>query len=66
LVTAILEWVLSFADLDRGTSRASRILSALDVVANGSRAGVALHALMRAYRAVNESLMAGYRARRLS
>jgi hypothetical protein len=59
-----LAWALSFTDADNPvSSRASRILSALDELANGSRAGVALAALMRAYRDVNESLMAGYEAR---
>ena len=32
------------------------------MLANGSRAGVALAALMRAHQAANESLMAGYQA----
>ena len=41
----------------------SRITSALRVFAEGSRAGVALDALMRSYRDVNESLMADYQAR---
>ncbi|MBN1209985.1 MAG: hypothetical protein JXB05_34355 [Myxococcaceae bacterium] len=58
-----LAWTLSFTDEGSSVSRASRILSALEVLANGSRAGVALAALMRAYRAANESLMAGYQAR---
>jgi hypothetical protein len=59
-----LAWALSFMEADNAvSSRASRILSALEVLANGSRAGVALAALMRAYRDVNESLMAGYQAR---
>jgi hypothetical protein len=58
-----LAWQLSFVSMDTlGGSRASRILSALEVVANGSRVGVAHHALMREYRAVNDRLMAGYQA----
>lgn len=58
-----LAWTLSFTDEGSSGSRASRILSVLEVLANGSRAGVALAALMRAYQAVSESLMAGYQAR---
>jgi hypothetical protein len=59
-----LAWMLSFTDADSpASSRASRILSALEVMANGSRAGVALAALMRAYQAVNDSVMGGYQAR---
>lgn len=58
-----LAWQLAFLSADSPwSSRASRILSALEVVANGSRVGVALHALMREYRAVNDRLMAGYQA----
>jgi hypothetical protein len=59
-----LAWVSSFAkedDPERGD--ASRILSSLEVLAEGSRAGLALDALMRSYREVNEQLMAGYQAR---
>lgn len=59
-----LTWTLSFTDTERASSsRASRILSALEVLANGSRAGVAHAALMRHYQAVNDSLMANYQAR---
>lgn len=59
-----LAWTLSFTEADNtASSRASRFLSALEVLVNGSRAGVALAALMRAYQAVNESLMANYQAR---
>ncbi|HRI72358.1 MAG TPA: helix-turn-helix domain-containing protein [Polyangium sp.] len=54
-----LAWTCAFTDMD-GTSRASRIFSALSVLANGNRAGVAHGALMRAYREVNDELLAGY------
>ncbi len=54
-----LAWSYAFTDAD-GTSRASRIFSALNVLANGNRAGVALDTLMRAYREVNDELLAGY------
>jgi hypothetical protein len=59
-----LAWTLAFTDAENSTSsRASRILSALEVLANGSRAGVAHAALMRHYQAVNDSLMSSYQAR---
>ncbi len=59
-----LAWMLSFTDADNpASSKASRILSALEVLSNGGRAGVALAALMRAYQALNDRLMAGYQAR---
>lgn len=59
-----LAWQMSFVDLEAGwKSRASRILGALQVMANGSRVGLGLQALMRAYRETNDSLMAGYQAR---
>ena len=58
-----LAWQMSFVDLEAGwRSRASRILGALQVVANGSRVGLGFQALMRAYRETNDSLMAGYQA----
>ncbi|WP_233587971.1 hypothetical protein [Corallococcus sp. CA049B] len=59
-----LAWTYGYVEpTDVYRSRASRITSALEVLANGSRAGVALDALMRFYRDVNESLMADYQAR---
>ncbi|NPC69683.1 hypothetical protein HPP05_07975 [Corallococcus exiguus] len=59
-----LAWTLGFLDSEDMTrSRASRVLSALQILSNGSRAGVALDALMSAYRGVNDALLAGYRAR---
>lgn len=61
-----LAWTYGFAktiDLRTQHSRASRIVSALEVLANGSRAGVALDTLMRHYREVNDGLMADYQAR---
>ncbi len=59
-----LAWAFGFMEPDMSyRSRASRIASALEVMVNGSRAGVALDALMRFYRDVNEGLMAYYQAR---
>jgi hypothetical protein len=56
-----LAWVLSFTEVnDWSASRASRILSVLKVLANGSRVGVAHSALMRAYQQVNHSLLEDY------
>jgi hypothetical protein len=58
-----LAWAFGFMEPLASQSRASRIASTLEVMANGSRAGVALDALMRFYRDVNDSLMADYQAR---
>ncbi|EPX57894.1 hypothetical protein D187_004428 [Cystobacter fuscus DSM 2262] len=59
-----LAWAYSFTAAGASTrSRASRIAGALEVMVNGSRAGVALDALMRAYREVNDGLMAEYQER---
>lgn len=59
-----LAWAYGYTEAtDTYRSRASRITSALEVLANGSRAGVALDALMRSYRDVNDSLLADYQAR---
>jgi hypothetical protein len=59
-----LAWNFGFANLDDLTeSRASRILSALEVLAKGSRVGVALDALMRSFRDVNDGLMSAYQER---
>jgi len=58
-----LAWTYGFTAGGSSRSRASRIAGALEVLANGSRAGVALDALMRAYREVNDGLMAEYQER---
>jgi hypothetical protein len=59
-----LTWTRSLAEVDNpAISRVSHVLSALEVLSNGSRAGVALAALMRAYQGANDSLMADYQAR---
>jgi Helix-turn-helix domain len=58
-----LAWTYGFTDDGRfSQSRASRIWSSLRVAAEGHRAGVALDALMRAYREVNDELAYGYHA----
>ncbi|WP_437619708.1 helix-turn-helix domain-containing protein [Sorangium sp. So ce1151] len=58
-----LAWTYGFVDPDRLTqSRASRILGSIQAMARGSRAGVALDALMRSYREVNDELVSGYDA----
>ncbi|NUP04471.1 MAG: hypothetical protein HOW73_00230 [Polyangiaceae bacterium] len=58
-----LAWAASFSDENHyDKSRASRILSTLRAVGNGSRAGVALDALMRSYREANDTLLADYQA----
>jgi hypothetical protein len=59
-----LAWTLSFSDAeDPSSSRASRIHTVLEVLANGSRAGLAHAELMRAYQEDNDRLMVGYQAR---
>jgi hypothetical protein len=59
-----LAWAYGFTSASvPSRSRASRIAGALEVLANGSRAGVALDALMRAYREVNDGLMAEFQER---
>ncbi|WP_224364393.1 hypothetical protein [Hyalangium versicolor] len=59
-----LAWTLSFTDVENASSsRASRILAVLEVLAKGSRAGVAHAALMRHYQEDNDRLMANYQAR---
>jgi hypothetical protein len=58
-----LAWVFSFMDVDSPTSnRASRILSALEVLTEGSRVGVALDTLLGFYREVNDQLTLDYEA----
>ncbi|ATB40387.1 hypothetical protein CYFUS_005836 [Cystobacter fuscus] len=59
-----LAWNFGFVNpANLAESRASRILSALEVLAKGSRVGVALDALMRSFRDVNDSLMSVYQER---
>ncbi|HEX5753553.1 MAG TPA: hypothetical protein VFZ09_45585 [Archangium sp.] len=59
-----LAWTYGFTTVGAASrGRASRIAGALEVLANGSRAGVALDALMRAYREVNDGLMTEYQER---
>jgi hypothetical protein len=59
-----LAWTYGFTTVGApARGRASRITGALEVLANGSRAGVALDALMRAYREVNDGLMTEYQER---
>lgn len=53
-----LAWTYGFTDRDH--SRAERIFSSLQVMVRGSRAGVALDALMRTYRQVNNELTSMY------
>jgi hypothetical protein len=58
-----LAWTYAFADpTNPGESRAATIFSSLQAVARGSRAGVALDALMRSYREVTDELVADYDA----
>ncbi|HEU4728357.1 MAG TPA: hypothetical protein VFT22_10720 [Kofleriaceae bacterium] len=52
-----LAWTYGFTDREQPTqSRAARIFSSIQVMVRGSRAGVALGALMRSYRQVNDEL----------
>jgi hypothetical protein len=56
-----LAWTYGFSSAKKlSESRKSRILSALQVMIRGGRAGVALEALMRFYRETNDALMATY------
>ncbi|MFS8065312.1 MAG: hypothetical protein ACMG6S_02965 [Byssovorax sp.] len=56
-----LAWTYGFSGAKKLTeSRKSRVLSSLDVLVRGSRAGVALEALVRFYRETNDALMASY------
>jgi hypothetical protein len=57
-----LAWTYSFVDEASGESRASRIFSVLKALSRRSRAGVAMSALARHYRAANEDLMANHEA----
>ncbi|WP_437512031.1 hypothetical protein [Sorangium sp. So ce1099] len=58
-----LAWTYGFVDPIRTSqSRASRIFSSIQAMTRGSRAGVALDALMRSYREVNDELLSGYHA----
>jgi hypothetical protein len=56
-----LAWTYAFSSsTDLSESRSLRIHSALEVMVRGSRAGVALEALMRFYRETNDELMISY------
>jgi hypothetical protein len=56
-----LAWTHSFSGAERlSESRKMRILSALDVMVRGSRAGAALEALMRFYRETNDELVLNF------
>jgi hypothetical protein len=58
-----LAWTCAFADPQQATpSRASRVFGCLEVMVRGSRAGVAVDALMRAYREVSDELLAEFQA----
>ncbi|MCP3097383.1 hypothetical protein LZ198_00695 [Myxococcus sp. K15C18031901] len=61
---ADLTWTLGLLDAtDPQRARPDRLLSALETLANGSRAGVALDALLRFYRGINERVLQQYQAR---
>lgn len=56
-----LAWTYGFSNAKKlSESRKSRILSALQVMLRGGRAGVALEALVRFYRETNDALMTNY------
>ncbi|AUX48205.1 hypothetical protein SOCE26_097360 [Sorangium cellulosum] len=56
-----LAWTYSFSSASNPSeSRKSRILSALQAMARGGRAGVALGTLLQSYGEVNDALMASY------
>lgn len=56
-----LAWTYGFVDRDQPSqSRAARIFSSIQVMVRGSRAGVALDALMRSYRQANDELVSLY------
>jgi hypothetical protein len=56
-----LAWTYGFTSLKKPSeSRRSRVLSSLDVMVRGSRAGVALEAIVRFYRETNDALTASY------
>ncbi|WP_437303840.1 hypothetical protein [Sorangium sp. So ce388] len=58
-----LAWTYSFSSASNpAEGRKSRILSALRAMARGSRAGVALGALMESYGQANDALMASYQS----
>jgi hypothetical protein len=58
-----LAWTYGFMDSEHPSqSRASRIASVLRTLANGSRAGTGLDALMRAFRDTNDQLLTSYQA----
>lgn len=56
-----LAWTYGFSNAKKlSESRKGRILSSLQVMLRGGRAGLALEALARFYRETNDALMAGY------
>ena len=56
-----LAWAYSFSAMKKPSeSRKSRLLSSVEVMVRGSRAGVALEALARFYREANDALMSRY------
>lgn len=56
-----LAWTYGFTSAHNlAESRKSRVLSALEAMVRGSRAGVALEALLRFYREANDALMTSY------
>lgn len=58
-----LAWTYAFSSaLDSSESKKSRILSALEILVRGARAGVALDRLVDVYREVNDALMVTYEA----
>lgn len=58
-----LTWSFAFMDpRNVRASRASLVFGSLQAMVRGSRAGVALDALMRSYREVNDELLAGFDA----
>ena len=62
-----LAWTYAFTDaVDPAKSRAARLMAFTRALVRGSRAGVALDTVTRAYRATNDELMAGYEAERLA
>ncbi|MCY1061760.1 hypothetical protein [Nannocystis sp. SCPEA4] len=59
-----LAWTFGFIDAHTSKSRASRVFATLRTLLAGGRVGVALDALMQAYREVNDELMARYQLQR--
>ena len=59
-----LAWTFGFTDPGGKKSRASRLHATQRAIVAGSRVGVALDALLHAYREVNDELMARYQLQR--